>query len=57
MCVRHGLAGLSDLDVSYVIASPGKMADAMDFSVRWAQRLRGKPIAPYHDASCGELGY
>jgi hypothetical protein len=30
----HGLAGSADPDVSYVIASQGKMADAIGFSVR-----------------------
>jgi hypothetical protein len=31
-------AGSADSDASYVIASQGEMADAMGFSVRWAQR-------------------
>ncbi len=34
MRLYHGLAGLEDHDISCVIASQGKMADAMGFSVR-----------------------
>jgi hypothetical protein len=32
--LTHGLVGLADFDVSYVIASQGEMADAIGFSVK-----------------------
>ncbi len=35
----HGLAGAAISVASFVITSQGKMADAMSFSVEWAERL------------------
>jgi hypothetical protein len=37
---RHGLSGSADPGFSCVIASRGKMADAMGFCVEWAERAQ-----------------
>ncbi len=54
----HGSAGWADSDFICVIASQGKMADAMDFCVEWAERVHQQvaySISSYNQSACGNL--